>query len=127
MAHLFSVGDLDRSFVFYHQLLQLDARFEDQPDGSRQLLLGQGDEQLRLVTRSWLRQKHPLLFTALDRAPAGLGVLLRFTIAKLPRVARRLEEEGVHLVYEVEDAEHRRRELWLYDPDHYLVALHGPL
>ena len=127
MAHLLSVTDLERSRVFYHQLLRLPCQEQPQPDGSLQLRIGVGEEQIQLVGRAQLRQRHPLLFAALDRCPGGLGLLLCFVLPKLAAVVRQLAAAGMQPVYELEDSERQQRELWLYDPDHHLVCLRGPL
>lgn len=42
-------------------------------------------------------------------------------------VAKNIFRQKLHVLYELKDAKFRRRELWLHDPEGYLVILiEGP-
>jgi hypothetical protein len=91
--------------------------------GPAGILLRQGDATILLRPTTDLVARHPPLFDSLNRHPRGLGVLLEFTIDPWAEVLRRLERRQIPLLYELEDDEFDRRELWLHDPDGYLLVL----
>jgi hypothetical protein len=53
----------------------------------------------------------------------GAGVSLDFRVKNLPTIARNIKKHMLPTLYELEDEQHRRREIWLYDPSGYLVTL----
>lgn len=119
-----AVADLDRSASFYGEILLLPLEWLHlggaAPGG---LLLRQGDATVLFRQMAVLAARHPPLFDSLDRHPRGLGVLLELAIEPWKEVLRRLERQQIPLLYELEDDEFHRRELWLHDPDGYLLAL----
>jgi hypothetical protein len=119
-----AVADLSRTAFFYSEILLLPSEWlhigGPTPAG---LLLRQGDATILFRPTEALAARHPPLFDSLDRHPRGLGVLLEFTIAPWQEVLRRLDRRQVPLLYELEDDEFDRRELWLHDPDGYLLVL----
>ena len=70
-----------------------------------------------------LEAGHPALFQNLSRHPLGVGVSLEFTVPDLKPILREIHRRQLHLLYELEDEEFNRREVWLHDPDGYLVVL----
>lgn len=76
---------------------------------------------LRAVTT--LRANHPAAFEHLGRSPLGAGVSLDFKVDNLSSITRNIKKHMLPTLYELEDDQHQRREIWLYDPSGYLVTL----
>jgi catechol 2,3-dioxygenase-like lactoylglutathione lyase family enzyme len=118
------VADLDRTAEFYHEVLQLAVeRFVPGEGHQPLLILRQGDAGILFRELETLEAQHPALFQSLHRHPLGIGMTLEFTVADLGPILREVERRQLHLLYELEDDEFGRREIWLHDPDGYLVIL----
>ena len=78
-----------------------------------------------VIFRPWevLEAQHPALLQNLSRHPFGVGLQLELNCADLPTIQRTIERAGWPISYELEDKQHLRRELWIHDPDGYLVVL----
>ena len=119
-----AVQDIDRTELFYREILQFSVeRFVPAEGHPPVLLLKDGDALLLFREREVLSAMHPAIFEHLDRHPAGTGLTLEFTVDDLRPICRILDRRRMHVLYELEDAQHRRREVWLHDPDGYLVIL----
>jgi catechol 2,3-dioxygenase-like lactoylglutathione lyase family enzyme len=119
-----AVADLDRTEEFYRELLrQPIERLTPLVGHPPLLLLLVGESTLLFRQGSALAATHPALFQDLDRHPKGVGMTLELTYADLGPVSRNLDRIEHHLLYELQDDEHHRRELWLHDPDGYLLIL----
>lgn len=119
-----AVRDLDRTDLFYREVLQLPVeRFIPAEGHPPVLLLQRGDAVLLFREKEVLAALHPVLFQHLDRHPAGTGMTLEFTVEDLRPIRRAADRRGVHMLYELEDEEFGRREVWLHDPDGYLIVL----
>lgn len=119
-----AVTDIDRSEYFYRNILQLALeRFTPQGSSNPVLLLRQGDATILLRETQVLEAHHPAAFQHLERQPRGVGISLDFEIDDLALVQRVIARQQLSCLYELEDREHGFHELWLYDPDHYLIIL----
>jgi catechol 2,3-dioxygenase-like lactoylglutathione lyase family enzyme len=119
-----AVADLDRTAAFYRDLLQLPLRRVVPIVGQPPIiLLGVGDATIIFREAASFEARHPALFQNLDRHVLGVGVLLEIPSKSLKTVERNLDRRGVHILYELQDEQHKRREIWVHDPDGYLVAL----
>jgi len=119
-----AVEDLERTETFYRELLhQPIERLQPAPGFPPLLLLLRGGSVILFRSAAALEASHPALFQNLDRHPRGVGVSLELQVADLAPIRRNLDRSGHHLLYELEDDEHRRREVWLHDPDGYLLIL----
>ena len=118
------VADLQRSLDFYREILQLNpqrSRSEDKtPDF---LLLRCGETCIVFRPLVELESQHPTLLQNLSRQPLGVGVQLELSCADLTAVRRSLERYQWPVAYELEDREHQRCEIWLHDPDGYLLVM----
>jgi catechol 2,3-dioxygenase-like lactoylglutathione lyase family enzyme len=118
------VADLDRTAAFYNDILQLATeRFLPAPGHRPLLMLRRGDATILFRELEALEAQHPALFQNLNRHPLGVGMTLEFTVADLRPVLRAVTRRQLHLLYELEDEEFDRHEIWLHDPDGYLVIL----
>lgn len=119
-----AVAELSRTAVFYGEILQLPVeKFVPLPGHPPVLLLQAGDAVVLFRDSASFEARHPALFSNLDRYPRGIGMLLEFPVPSLRPVQKSLERYGIHVLYELEDDEFGRRELWVHDPDGYLLAL----
>lgn len=118
------VRNLERTAEFYGKTLQLETeRFAPTPGEPEFLLLPCGDTAVLFRELAALESRHPALFQNLDRHPLGVGVTLEIPLETLAPVAHNIARQRLHTLYELDDEEFGRRELWLHDPDGYLVIL----
>lgn len=118
------VNDLDRTAAFYGEILRLPVEtFVPAAGHPPLLILRQGDATVLFRPLEVLEASHPALFQNLSRHPLGIGMTLEFTLADLKPILRTIHRRQLHLLYELEDDEFDRREIWLHDPDGYLVVL----
>lgn len=119
-----AVDDLERTALFYGEVLGLALeRFVPAPGHPPVLLLLRGDATLLFRENAALEALHPALFQNLERHPRGVGMTLEFTLPTLTPVLKSIARRQLHTLYEMEDEEFGRREVWLHDPDGYLVIL----
>ena len=119
-----AVNDLSATARFYREVLQFCLEtLTPLPDHPPLLLLLCGDASLLFREKTTLEALHPVQFQHLDRHPLGLGMTLDFSVPDLNPALAAITRNDLHTLYELEDAEHQRREVWLHDPDGYLVIL----
>ncbi|ORJ62101.1 VOC family protein [Geothermobacter hydrogeniphilus] len=119
-----AVADLDRTEFFYRDILGLQLEtFEPAPEFPRVLLLLCGDTAILFRRQQALEASHPALFEHLDRHPKGVGMTLELELPDLEAARRAIDRQQLHLLYELDDDEFKRREIWLHDPDGYLLIL----
>lgn len=119
-----AVADLERTEAFYGHLLGLRLqRLQPGPDFPELLLLTHGDTVILFRQQAALEASHPALFEHLDRQPKGVGMTLELELPDLETSSRMLHRKELHLVYELDDREFDRQEIWLHDPDGYLLIL----
>jgi catechol 2,3-dioxygenase-like lactoylglutathione lyase family enzyme len=117
------VTDLDSSKVFYRDLLGLRVFSEPREQGGTFLLVDCGNCMLALQPVTTLMATHPVLFQNFSRYQPGNGVQFELTCYNLETVMKRLEHHQWPIHYELDDQERGRRELWVQDPDGYLLIL----
>ena len=118
-----AVADLERTAAFYALLGLAPERFVPLPGHAPVLLLAQGDAAILFREGHALATRHPTVFQDFDRQPRGIGTVLEFSVADISGALRAIERHRIVPCYELEDDEFRRREVWLHDPDGYLVVL----
>lgn len=119
-----AVDDLQRSAAFYRGMLGMaPEEFLPAPGLPPCMLLRCGDSTILFRQAQALEASHPALFQNLDRHPRGIGVTIELSCTDLEQVRRNLTRGGIHLLYELEDREFDRRELWVQDPDGFLLIL----
>ena len=118
------VADLHQTARFYREILQLNPQFSDANKQTHgYLLLRCGATCLLFRQLAELEAQHPALLQNLTRHPLGVGMQLEFSCPDLTIVNNCLARYQWPVVYELEDDEHQRKELWLHDPDGYLLVL----
>ncbi|MCD6527849.1 MAG: hypothetical protein J7K75_12740 [Desulfuromonas sp.] len=119
-----AIDNLDRSEFFYRSLLGLSVeRFRPKDSNHELLLLNQGDATVLLREADLLEAQHPAAFQHLQRQPRGVGFSLDFQVDNLKAICSSLGKHQLCTLYELDDRQHGISELWLYDPDNYLIIL----
>ena len=82
--------------------------------------------RLVLQLHAWDREDHPNLVDA-DAAPAGHGVLLWFQVDDFDVAVERARRLRVEIIEEPHiNPAPQQREIWLRDPDGYVVVIASP-
>ncbi len=82
--------------------------------------------QLLLQLHAWDEENHPNLVNA-DLAPLGHGVLLWFQVDDFDSVVKRARSLGAEIIEEPHvNPAPRHREIWIRDPDGYVVVVASP-
>ena len=115
---------LEKTERFYREILCLSPEYLQTDEGQRVcLMIPCGGVKLMFQPLPEMERQHPAVLQNLTRSPLGVGVQLEFSCESLDEIYRRVKHYRWSIVYELEDREHRRRELWLHDPDGYLLVL----
>lgn len=118
------VADLERTEDFYREILQLKLQRSKTGEGLPDFrLLRCGETCIVFRPLAVLEAQHPALLQNLTRQPLGVGMQLELSCPDLTAVRNAIDRYQWPVAYELEDAEHRRNELWLHDPDGYLIVL----
>jgi len=119
-----AVADIERTADFYREILHQDLEFfTPLPGHPPILLLHRAEATILFRQDAALEALHPALFQNLDRHPRGIGTVLELSTADLSPTLRAIDRNNLHTLYEIDDAEHRRREIWIHDPDGYLIVV----
>ncbi len=118
-----AVSDLERTEDFYRELLGLKPQRHQTGDFSPYLLLRCGTTSVVFRPVAVLEAQHPALLQNLIRQPLGVGVQLELSCDDLSTVRRNIDRFDWPVSYELEDQQHQRSEIWLHDPDGYLLVL----
>ncbi|MGH8318829.1 MAG: VOC family protein [Steroidobacteraceae bacterium] len=82
--------------------------------------------RLVLQLHAWDEENHPNLVNA-DAAPPGHGVLLWFQVEDFDSLVERARRLSAEIIQEPHlNPAPRHREIWLRDPDGYVVVLASP-
>jgi len=119
-----AVHDLEETVRFYRNLLFMDIElYQPLPTASPLLLMPHGDAVILFRQQEDMAALHPAQFQNQDRHPWGIGALIELTVTGLQETLKRLEKEGIQAVYERQDDQYHQFEIWLYDPNGYLISL----
>jgi catechol 2,3-dioxygenase-like lactoylglutathione lyase family enzyme len=121
---LIAVRDVRLSRRWYQQLLGVKGLPEHEHRNSYDRLMI--DSSLILQLHAWDEEDHPNLVNA-DAAPVGHGVLLWFEVDDFDAAVERARALQAQVIEEPKvnpNAGHR--EMWLRDPDGYVVVIAGP-
>jgi catechol 2,3-dioxygenase-like lactoylglutathione lyase family enzyme len=120
---LIAVRDVRASSAWYRKLLALQSPMD--PEHPHRLVydrLYEGDTMV-LQIHAWDAEEHPNLVGA-DSAPRGHGVLLWFEVDDFDAAVERARASGAAVVLEPHfNPAPQHREMWLRDPDDYVVVL----
>ncbi len=118
------VDSLENSAVFYRELLGLRVEEAVSAEGCLSaLIMTCGEIKVVFLPLQQLEAQHPALLQNVSQYPRGAGVQLEFTCDNLSDIVLRLEQAAVPISYELEDRQFGRHEIWVQDPDGYLLIL----
>ena len=121
---LIAVRDVRASSNWYRQLLGLDSLPEHPHREVYDRL--QSDGGLILQLHAWDEEDHPNLINP-DAAPHGHGVLLWFEVSAFDEVVERAHALHAEVIMEPHfNPNPKHREMWLRDPDGYVVVIASP-
>jgi catechol 2,3-dioxygenase-like lactoylglutathione lyase family enzyme len=121
---LIAVRDVRLSSRWYQQLLGSDSLPEHEHRDRYDRILYNGELILQL--HAWDEEDHPNLVNA-DLAPCGHGVLLWFEVSDFDAAVARARSLRAQIIQEPHvNPNPQHREIWLRDPDGYVVVLAGP-
>jgi catechol 2,3-dioxygenase-like lactoylglutathione lyase family enzyme len=121
---LIAVRDVRASSRWYGELLGADSL----PDHSHRDVYDRisCSGQLVLQLHAWDEEDHPNLVNA-DAAPPGHGVLLWFQVGDFDSAVGRARALGAQIIEEPHvNPAPQHKEIWLRDPDGYVVVLSSP-
>jgi hypothetical protein len=121
---LIAVRDVRASSLWYAELLGADTL----PDHPHRDIYDRISCAGRLVLQlhAWDKENHPTLVNA-DAAPAGHGVVLWFQVTDFDTAVSRARKLKAEIIEETHiNPAPRHREIWLRDPDGYVVAIASP-
>jgi catechol 2,3-dioxygenase-like lactoylglutathione lyase family enzyme len=122
------VADLGTTEAFYAGILQLPVQRAFTMRGSPEhLVIRQDGWELIFVEEEAVIRLHPVLEERLAEYPKGVGMTLRFRVEEIEDIADTLVDEGLEILYPLEEKPFGMKELWCFDPDGYLVELEEPL
>ncbi|OQY16290.1 MAG: hypothetical protein B6I36_10480 [Desulfobacteraceae bacterium 4572_35.1] len=119
-----AIDNIDRSNYFYRDILQLPIQRHILQENNQEVLaITQGDSLILLREASEVEAEHPAALQHLQRQSRGVGVSFDFQVDNLEQIHHTIERQRLTLLYELDDQEHGIHELWLHDPDNYLIIL----
>jgi len=121
---LIAVRDVRASSRWYQQLLGFDALPDHPHRDTYDRMLSSG--RLVLQLHAWDEEDHPNLVNA-DAAPPGHGVVLWFEVDDFDEVVKQARGLGAQVLLEPHvNPRPAHREMWLRDPDGYVVVVASP-
>jgi catechol 2,3-dioxygenase-like lactoylglutathione lyase family enzyme len=121
---LIAVRDVRASSRWYAELLGAD-QLPDHPHRDVYDRIWRSG-RLLLQLHAWDAEEHPNLVDP-DAAPPGHGVLLWFEVGDFDSVVERARRLGAEIIEEPHvNPAPRHREIWLRDPDGYVVVIASP-
>ena len=124
LSLILAAADLRKTEKFYREILLLSPEFiQHNHAGNRNLILFIGNLKIRFQSLPELESQHPAFLQNITRDPLGVGVRLEIDCTNLEEINRSIHYYHWPIIYELDDQEHQRKELWLQDPDGYLLVL----
>ena len=121
---LIAVRNVRASSRWYQRLLLADALPEHEHRDTYERIFSGG--QMILQLHAWDEENHPNLVNR-DSAPVGHGVLLWFEVEDFDSVVARARSVKAEVIVEPHvNPAPRHREMWLRDPDGYVVVVASP-
>jgi hypothetical protein len=121
---LIAVHNVRASSRWYAELLSADSLPEHEHRDLYERISSSG--QLLLQLHAWDEEDHPNLVNR-EAAPPGHGVLLWFEVNDFDSVVERARRLEAKIILEAHvNPRPRHREIWLRDPDGYVIVIASP-
>jgi catechol 2,3-dioxygenase-like lactoylglutathione lyase family enzyme len=122
-----AVAELAATEAFYGGILELPVQRALTSIGAPEhLVLRRDDWEVIFVEEDAVARNHPVLEERLATFPKGVGMSLHFTVEDLEGIYEAILEEELEVLYPLEVKPYGMKELWVFDPDGYLVVLDEP-
>lgn len=119
-----AVADLGTTEAFYGGILELPVRRALTALGAPEhLVLSQDGWELIFVDEAAVVRTHPVLEERLSTFPKGVGMTIHLRVEEIEDIYDALVDEGLEILYPLEEKPYGMKELWCFDPDGYLVVL----
>lgn len=119
-----AVTDLGTTEAFYGGILELPVRRALTALGAPEhLVLSQDGWELIFVDEAAVVRTHPVLEERLSTFPKGVGMTIHLRVEEIEDIYDALVDEGLEILYPLEEKPYGMKELWCFDPDGYLVVL----
>ena len=121
---LIAVRNVRASSRWYQTLLASDSLPDHEHRSTYDRIYCEG--YLVLQLHAWDEENHPNLVDA-DAAPPGHGVLIWFEVTDFNAAVQRARSLKAQIIEEPHvNPNARQKEIWIRDPDGYVVVLAGP-
>ena len=122
-----SVADLDSTEAFYCGIVDLPVqRAITAPGAPEHLVLDLGASRVIFVVDSEVAERHPVLQARLETFPRGVGMTLHLEVEGIDEIYKAILAEQLEVFYPLELKPYGAWELWVFDPDGYLLVLEEP-
>lgn len=123
-----TVADVGTTEAFYAGILDLPAERPPLPAGAPEMLvLEMGGARILFIEEEAVVASHPVLQDSFESFPKGVGITFHFLVTDIEDIAESLADEGLEMLYPLSEQPYGGKELWVYDPDGYLVVLEEDL
>lgn len=121
-------GNLEQSMNFYRQIPGLNPDWINSSFGEKTaMVIHTQTLKVVFIPLEVMERQHPALLQHLSRERLGAGIQLEFTCPDLSDLYRIATKQQWPILFELDDREHQRRELWLQDPDGYLLIFNSEI
>ncbi len=123
-----TVADLETTEAFYGGILEQPVRRALTAPGAPEHLILKldGGGELIFVDEAAVINAHPTLEERLTEYPKGVGMTLHFRVTEIEDISDAIEEEGLEILFPLDEKPYGVKDLWCFDPDGYLVVLEEP-
>lgn len=122
-----AVADLDTTEAFYVGILELDVNRALTARGAPEHLeLRSGAWEIIFVEEDAVVQAHPFLGERLEEYPKGVGMTIHVQVQGIEDIFDAVVEEGLDVVYPLEEKPYGVKQFWCFDPDGYLLVVEEP-
>ena len=115
-----AASDLEKSRLFYQDILGLKTEGNDK---EAYFIVCFTNIKVVFQPVAILERQHPIFLQHINRSALGVGVQFELNCPNLKEIESILNRCQWPMIYELDDQEHQRREIWIQDPDGYLVVL----
>lgn len=122
-----AVAELATTEAFYGGILELPIRRAlTVPGAPEHLILKLDGGEFIFVEEAAVLSAHPLLEERLTSYPKGVGITIHIRVTEIEEIYDAILDEGLEILYPLDEKPYGIKDLWCFDPDGYLVVLEEP-